>query len=760
MAEGVDLFSALGVTPPQAAPPVAAVTPATGDEPATVTITAHRHSAPPEQKNETDLFSALGVDKPQAQPEQTTTQPVESKKMGWGDFPTAFTGSLAATLNAIPRGIFGGNTIDYGNAAMQTPLRMLTGMQGPSAAFNEGLQQEQDRNKQMSSAYPLANLGGEITGGLAGGAMMAPALGWSGGAAGVLPKIGNAASYIARNAGLGGAMSYLNGGNPVTGAAIGGALPFLHVAGSTAMAPVSWAARQLPQIFSSNAQQQAVGRALADRVAASPVQTSPVGPLNLAQATNNPTVAAYGDVAPAFNAEANSALQNAQQQAVVKQVGQIGAPATMADASTTGTQAIRDLYGMSRQRGRELWEHPSLQQYQFATDGLKQGTQAALKQISQEDPGLLLGMTGPTKDAVSGLAGLPNRANLANINSYIGVLKSVARRPPMDNPRAGALAGRLVDAVENARDATVASSGAPASVHTAYQTARDFTKRRATTFGTQDMRAVLSKNPAGLYTNEPSEALKKFFNFSNGSGEGPANLKELQDFADHIKQAWVGRGKQFEDLADARNALRDSARSYIAATLLKAARGGEGQNLNPKLMQDFMRQNGPWMRSSGVFSTAQIKATDDLMSYAAMLRRPEQLLRQVNSATQPRSVREKTFIDEIMHPWARRLVELGGLVGGEHHGGLGGAVIGGLVGGAFEKGVTQAEGTMRTLMAQALMDPRIAQDLMMKATAGNRQFLSPQARSLIDTLRAAVGSDVLPQLNAPAASATTPARAQ
>lgn len=691
------------------------------------------------------------------QPEQPTQSPSPARPQQ--SFPQQLLGSTAATLAALPRGLVGGKTDDYLNAAGMTPLNMLLGWQGPSAAFDQSLKEIEGQNQDLASKYPQASTAGELTGALAGGAAAAPALGWES-AVGLLPKAGAAASYLGRNAGFGALMSMANGGDATTGGAIGSLFPALHMAGAGLAAPFSWATRQFAPLFSNAAREQSVGNVLNRAAGGLPIESSSVGPLDLAQATNNPEIAARTDLAPSFNAEANAATRGAQQQAVTSQIGKIGAPASQADASATGTQAIRDLSGMTRERERELWNSPALTDFMFQTNALKQGAQSSLNAIQQDDPGLMLGMTSDIRGALDGLGKLPDRANLQNINSFIGVLKSVARRPPMDNPRAGALATRLLNNVEQARDATITASGAPQTVQDAYQAARDFTRQRAGIFGTQDMRSVLSKNPTGAFNADPSEGLRRFFNFSNGSGEGAANLKQLIEFADQVKNDWLGRGGQAQLVGDARNALQSAARSYIAASLTKAARSAEGQNFNPKLLQDFLRTNAPWMKSSGLLAQPQIGAAEKLMGYAGMLRRPEQLLRQVNSSTQARQARSATFIDQIMNPWARRLIELGGVLGGHHGGGMIGAGAGIAGGAAFEHAVGHAESAMREMMAEALMNPRIAQDLMMKASAANRAMMAPETRQLLATLRVAIGSDFLPQFNAPAAASPAPTPAQ
>lgn len=703
---------------------------------------------PPKPSFDPDALMTQAAQGKTSAPQTTPTQ-VPPKTPSWADIPANMVGSLASTINGIPRGLLGGQTVDAIDAATQTPIRMLTGWQGPLSAFNEGMQAARQRNSELSNAYPYANMGGEVAGGMLGGAMMAPSLGWST-AAGLLPKVGAAADYIGRNASFGGLMSALNGGSPLAGAGIGAALPFLHVAGSTASAPFQWAARQLPQILSPSAQETAVGNTLAQRVGGSPIQTSPVGPLSLTQATNNPTVAAYGDIAPGFNAGANANLLSGQQNAIADQIAKIGPQATGPDAAAAFTQALREGRGISGSEENRLWTVPELAQTTISPDTIQQSVGNALGNM---DPVL--------RDSMSPrLQALVNRVNNAqpttvqDLNGIRSDFEQVARTSNDGGERN--IARTLSSAFMDGMGQTPEIVNNP-QIAGAWSTARDFTRRMRTLFGEGDIAPLLSKNAAGVYRAQPSEAFQggRFFNFSFGSGEGPRTIAELSDFVRTLRSQ-SGSGA----VADR---LKASARSYVASALTDASRANEGQNFNTKTMQDFLRRNGDWMRTSGLFSGSQIQAANELMDYASMLRRPEQLLRQVNSATQPRSARSQTFIHEIMNPWARRLVELSGIgLGGEHAGGIG-AMIGGAVGGAFEMAVHRAESSMQTLMAQALLDPSVAQGLMMKASAANRVLLSPQTRQLIDTLRAGVGSaaaGVIPQLNAPPLAAPAPTGAQ
>lgn len=666
-------------------------------------------------------------------------------------------GSTAATLDALPRGA-AGNALDWLNAGLQTPFRMVTadrtpegqvtlGLKGPGEAFSEGLASAQARHERLRQAYPIASIGGELQGALGTGMAAAPALAYKALPAGaaLLPRMGNVADYLARNAAFGGAVNMSAGGDPWAGAAIGGGAAAAIPGLSKLIGVPSAIYRHFAPLWSPAARESSVAATLQRDIGGLPIQTSPTGPLDLAQATGSPAVAAKVRYAQGVAPTEAQALKDAQAAAARGQIAQIGAPATQAEASASGTGAIRDLAKISRDRERMMWNHPALTDFALQTATIKQAMQAALRAVQADDPGLLLGMVGGTRAALNGIAKLPERANLQNINSFISSLKAIARRPPPENPRAGALAARLLSSAEKSLDATVSSSGAPPAIQSAYQAARDFTRQRATILGTQDMRAVLARNPAGVYTHEPSEALRRFFNFSNGSQEGPQNLQQLIEFADEIKGAVLGRGGA-EQIGAVRDQLRDAARSYVAAALTKAARLEEGQNFNPKMMQDFLRANAGWMQKSGLLQRPQIQATQKLIDYAGMLRRTEGLNPQGGPATQSRQVTHKTFIDEIMNPWVRHLGEIALGLGGLHtHGGTGGLMMG-AVAMQIEKAFVNAETAMRELMAAAVSDAQVAKDLMMRASPGNTKFLSPQTRELLGRVRLAIQADVAPKL--------------
>jgi hypothetical protein len=671
-----------------------------------------------------------------------------------------FIGSLAATLNAMPRGLFGGKTVDAIEAATQTPQRMLYGdvpgpqqqgiygpqqpqgfrLAGPGQAFNEAQQRQQQMNKTLSEGYPLASLGGEMTGGLLGGAMAAPALGWAK-AAGVLPRLAEGASYLGRNAGFGGAMSYLNGGDFGTGAGIGAVMPAAHIAGSALInTPLQWGARQLPQLFSRDAQASAVGRTLAERMSGSPIQTSPVGPLSLAQATDNPVIAAYGDVAPSFNPTAHARLMQDQQDALNQQVARIGGPPrTAPDAANRLSTSLRAADDMIDNHEDMLWNVPQLSQQLVPTSAIKVALQGAIDQIPS---GLRLGVTGPIREAVNLLDSMPRYETVGNLNSVRTAIR-LASRPSERNPWASAVGSDLQQALTGVMDRTLSAPSIAPDIRTAWQDARDFTREARTgPLSTRPMATAISPEHGA------STASRSLFNFSFGDPDGPNSLVDLARF---MQLRVPGGGGLSSDIID-------GARSYLAAGMRNAGRLDPGQNFNAKTLQDFIRTNSPWMQNSGILTAQQRTALTNLSDYTDMLRRPDNLLRFVSSPTMLRANPKDTFIDEIMNARGRWLAEIATTLGvGLGHSGVGG-LIAGSASAAFEAATMRAETAMRGMMAEALQDPRVAQDFMRRASPGNWQLLSPKTRQIIDTARAAIGSDVLPQLSAQPAAPPTGAQ--
>jgi len=276
-------------------------------------------------------------------------------------------------------------------------------------------------------------------------------------------------------------------------------------------------------------------------------------------------------------------------------------------------------------------------------------------------------------------------------------------------------------------------------ISAAYQAARNYTRQMRTLFGTDDLKGVLSKNDSGIYHKDASEGAKAFFNFSRGTVEGPQSLSDVSNF---MRKVPAG--------AKVSANIKDAARSYLASAIRDAGRTNEGQNLNAKTLQDFIRKNAPSLVKTGILEKPQVQALAELSNYTDMLRRPEQLMRSVNSETAMRQARSKTFIDEIMAPWLKRWSVVAGGLGalGFHgeamHGGIGLLASHQLMG-----HVEKVEGAMRSLKAEALFDPKMAQALMTKASPANNALLSPRARALIGQARTAIVNEAI-QLEAPA----------
>ncbi len=570
------------------------------------------------------------------------------------------------------------------------------------------------------------------------------------------------------------------GGKP--GAIIGGLVGSATPAGiGLGVAKLGAAASGMKPLFSKNAREISVGRTLSNLVGKEPVEQSSVGPLSLSQATNSPEIAARTDLAPSYNATANAKLLKAQQDAIREQIGKIGAPSTSADASTAFTKSLRAGREVAGSEEKRLWSVPELSNATVTSTPVQQSVNAAVQSL---DPVLQSGMSGQIRALVNRLnkalpevsakpnnpaarqfplnaseAGplpkVPTLTTMQDLNGIRSGLESIARTSLDGTERM--IARRLSSAFMDGMDRIPEIAGTPAvmrpqyaggppgmenrmieispavpakpEIAEAYKTARDYTRRMRTMFGAPDSTSLLKKNAAGVFTRDASEGAGNFFNFSNGSHEGPESIAQLSDFISELKSQPMA--------PQIAGQMRDAARSYIASALSKAARVEEGQLFNPKTMQDFLRVNGPWIEKSGLFEQSQIDAAKQLMEYSGLIRRPEELLRQVNSATQARLARKDTFIDQIMNPTVRHIVELGGtLAAGHSHGGTG-ALVGMLMGGGFEKAVVNTETAMRELMAQALLDPTIAKGLMMKASAANRLMMSPQARQAIDRAKLA-----------------------
>lgn len=628
-----------------------------------------------------------------------------------------------------------------------------------SQDFDRFQKEHQAERHAFAEEHPVAAVGAEVAGGLA-----TPGVGQLFGAAapgaGVLAKVGNYARNLAAGTGLGAATGFgmAEGGLPehVQGAEQGAALGGVVSAAAPAVAAIPGAIRAAAQhvplapVWSQAARERQVAEQIGKTLDGAALQTSPVGPLDLAQATGSPEMAAKVRFAEGVDNKGANAIREQQANAAEGQVNQIGDPATAPDSSATFTGALRKGSKLARTEETRLWTVPKLANTEVHVGPVQDAVNDAVAAL---DPVLRDAMPGQLKALVNRI----NKSGTTTVRDLNGIrsdLERIARNSIDGAERAMArnLSGAFMDGMDRVPEIAGAPAGIPTGgttyardpkgilrpvpemsppivadpeIAAAYQTARDYTRRMRTLFNDPEAAGLL-KTAEGVYRTDPSEGARRFFNFSNGSIEGPQSIAELAAFIDTLK-AQPGAGAVAQE-------LRDSARSFVAAALSKASRLEAGQNFNPKTMQDFLRINGPWMRNSGLFEQPQIEAVNRLMDYATMLRRTEQANVQRGSPTSQRMETSKTFTDQIMSPWMRHVAEAAAVIGGSvSHGGMGTMLAGG--GAAlFERAVTNAERTMRELMAAAVLDSRVAADLQRRVTAGNSPLLSPQTKLLMQRL--------------------------
>ncbi len=782
MADDMSWMDALPNAAPAGAPPAAASYSATVTAPAPapqsdIPMMTIRPSGPPSKQDNSwmaALPDATSASQPALSPRAQSWKDWAFGPPNPNDFSQQVVGGVAAALHGIPRGIVGEKVADTVDAATEAPIRMIYGnlpptpqqpegfvgqeqVQGPfgpqppqgfrfatpAQAMDEGLQEAQRQTRFARSFAPVSETGGELMGAAAGGLMAAPALARAPIAAGapLLARAGNIGSSVLKNAAFGGLMSSAAGGDPTTGAAIGGAVPLVGTALNTAaqpiIKPIAGAFQRAAQVVSPAAREASVGSTLNRVMGSSPTETSLVGPLDLAQASNNANVAAKVDVAPQINAAANSSLRDAQQEAINRQVGRIGAPATRADAGEALTQSIRNANRMADKQESALWNVPELKSQPVQSHWLKNSMNDAVNAL---DPGLQLGVTGSVKQALNMLENMPEKATVGSLNSVRSALLAIARNPPNDNPWARSVASKLASSFLDAMDRTLSSSAVSPDIVNSWRAARDFSREyHGSAFSYPDLGQIIAERN-GVSRLDASEASRRLFNFSYGSPEGPEAIDNLASFVSRLKDDNAGYLS---------GTMRAAARSYMATAIRDAGRLSDGQNFNVKTLQDMLRTNGPWMKSSGLLEPAQIEALDQLTDYVEMLRRPEQLMRQVNSATSGREFQKQTFIDQIMSGWQRHIASftIGGPVGtvvGHIAGPEIGTAAAGSVMYGVEGAVKKAEDSMRELMAQALLNSQLARALRMKATAGNMGLLSQETRDTLNAARTAITSDVVP----------------
>lgn len=644
--------------------------------------------------------------------------------------------------------------------------------------FDRFQQQQRDRRARFAQTNPVASGVSQI----AGGAMLpiAPLFRAAAPAASVAARLGAYAQNVGSSGLVGAAAGFGEGqggftsrlqsaengaeagllGGVVIPAAAAIAAPAIRAISSTAGKALALPGR----ILSSSSQGQTVANQLAQHISPSSIETSPVGPLDLAQATNNPEISAKVDYAKGIPQGVGAAadMKAAQLDAVRNQVGKIGAlpgGADMADASTGLVDAVRDARRIGGHEETRLWTVDHLAKEPVTVTPVKSAVKDA---ISALDPVFQDGMPASIRALVNRL----NRAEPTTIRDLNGIRSGLEKiaRTSLD-PAERSIARTVSDAFLEGMDHIPEIEGRPSvptgmvklgegassgnvipesqahgrqvtpvmsdeivpnpDMRAAYDNAREYTRQMRGLFDNNGDVGKLLAKVKGDYRKDASEGASVFFNLANGSPEGPKTLAQLSDF--------IGALKSQPSSGPAAQKLRDAAATYIASALSKASKLGEGQAFSPAALQQVLQTNKNWMETSGILTSNQSKAASDLLNYVKLLRRPEMLKAQINSATNSRSEVAKTFIDHIMNPIMRRVMESATVfASGERFGGAG-ALAAGVASAALERAVKEAEDAIRSLMAGAVLDSRVGASLVARAKPPGAP-MTPQVKALMQTL--------------------------
>lgn len=615
-----------------------------------------------------DPFSAAGF----------APAPPQADAPGYGamDFARDVVGGTAAALNGVRHGM-AGNLPDYINAALGTPIRMAVGMQGPVAAFNQGLD-EQRQYRDRAKEYPIANIGGQLTGGVSGALLTAPAMEMQGGA-----RAADLMNYMARNGAYGGLVGWLSGDTPEerikganegvnVGATLSGAGP---VAGALLQAPVN-AGRSVVNtvrnLFSNEGRDAIAGQVLREASGdfANTAARSPIPGLQLrtAQATGNPGLAALertlASEPGAAGANPMQIVQNGrtaeQTQALTRALIGDNAgiePAILTNqASAAGVQAIQGARAAAREVEQGLWNHPDLQGLNLNRDNLVNGVNRDVAALPPSFRRTI--QSGPLGGFVDDLAEGGQHTTIQDVNALRSRVLEQARaaRAAGDNVTAGA-AEALADSMLTRLGAQIDGTGA----QTAYQAARDFTRQRAQAFGHPEFDAILRPNRAGNMRANDETAFGRFFDMNGGTDTG---LTRLQGVSDLLR----ANGRAAE--ADA---LDQAARDYVGPSILRQARAGSGvdaaglPNLNVNTMTSTVNRVVPAL--SGAPMTRALAGEAMAAGNAAeLLGRPASLRGDMNSTTYEK-LRNRDLVSAVLgQAGSSSLGALGGGVAAAEYG--------------------------------------------------------------------------------------------
>lgn len=639
--------------------------------------------------------------------------------------------------------------------AIAAPIYAVTSGKSLGEAYDATQHQMDMERKLYANQHPGMAFGGELTGAVTSPLMtLAGSLFPAAKAATTAGKVGNYARTVGASGATGGAFGFGMGEggfeNRLQSGKEAGALGMLIPGlGIPAWKLGGYLAEKVSPLFRSG-QERLAGRVLNEATGGTvpQIQPSPIAGLQptAAQSMNNPQLASLTATRGSANPNMAREIQQGQNQVLTdtllgRNAGEVplSTGANTADASSQFVKALREGSRVARQAEGELWNVPALTEFHVSVSPIKNAAQTAEHTVARSDPGLMLGMISDIRSILNQVGHLPDLAPVSTLNSYIGALRSIARRPPENNLRAGALAGRLADAMAKGMDDAITTSQAPGVVQQAYRAARDFTRQRTTVFGTQDAKAALNRNSAGNYTRDASVGANPFFNFSRGSSEGAQNIVEIGKFLNNIQ------GQFQQASGKARNELIQGARDFIIARARDAATGQTLDQAGEQLIRTnslfgWLQTNKGWMQKSGLFNKAQVDLLDRLQQAAEMVSRQANGARVAGSDIYRNLVNDNRFMSHITAQLAARSAGMaGGAVAEAALGGGTGGLVGALAGGEAAVAVLNAlskaprEATIR-LVDEALRNPKIARDLMMKASNQNARLFSAETRAALRNL--------------------------
>jgi hypothetical protein len=672
---------------------------------------------------------------------------------------------LGVANNAIDSATFGADRV-IGPAIDSLPVALLRGesvpqaydqVQDAMAASRQGLQQNNPTAAHVAQVL---------------GAVASPINAWAAPlfagakAATLAGKALNAARNVGAGAAVGGA--YGAGTSENTGAArvqdaensaLGGGV----LTGAAGAIPaVVDAVRGAAKPFTDDGPSAVAGNVL-NEFAGAPV--TPQAPalhglaLNAAQATNNPGLAALArlqestdqNAAMARITDQNAALRNSFTQPVG------GAPplssgATMPAASAAYAGAVRTAQDLAKQHETALWQTPELS-VPVKTAPVSDAINAAVKNLS---PGARLGLTGNMQAIAAQAAQLPETSTLGDLNAFRSQLLKVARSQSVD-PLQRLVAGKLADGVLTGMDALPEVQADP-TIAAAYANARNFTHQSRQAFGFQPFQQILDENEQGNQEANIGAAASKLFDFGAGTPKNPEAMPALNDFLTGLRQRYAAAGQMGNAAQTTYTQMKigSALRDYVAAAALDHASSiapdaSGAAKVQPNRLSDWINTNKPWLQTSGIFTDKQLQVLDRINQASQQVGRMENLRGTTNSTTYEKIAGHR-FVDAFLSPSMRSVggmaigAGLGSLashlgVGGEE----GGAALGLLFGsekGAhmIDKAYAPVRAKVMGLLQEAIRDPQVAADLMMKAKPSNVAFMSPKTRGMVQAIMASAGN--------------------